>query len=62
MLDILRSVVGGYGPLIVEHKGKLYIEHCAVIGEHNIFHMISKLEHIEYSNIIQTTDRSFELI
>jgi len=61
MLDILQSVVGNYGPLIVEHEGKLYIEYCFTIGEHNTKNLFERVKHISYSKITQTTDRSFHL-
>lgn len=59
MLKILQSVVGNYGPLIVEHEGKLYMEMCYVIKEEHILNMIEKIKHISYKDISQTTDRSF---
>jgi len=62
MLDILQSVVGNYGPLIVEYKGKLYTEMCYVIEERHVANMIDKIKDISYSEISQTTDRSFVLI
>jgi hypothetical protein len=62
MLDILQSVVGNYGPLIVEHEGKLHTEACCVIEERHIVKMIEKIKHIPYSRISQTTDRSFVLL
>jgi hypothetical protein len=61
MLDILQSVVGNYGPLIVEHEGELYIEYCFMIGEHNVKNLFERVKHIRYSKITQTTDRSFYL-
>lgn len=62
MEHILQSVVGNYGPLIVEHKGKLYTEMCYVIGVHHVRRMIEKVKNIPYREINQTTDRSFILI
>ena len=62
MLDILQSVVGNYGPLIVEHKGKLYTEMCYVIDAHHVANMLKKVKNIPYREISQTTDRSFILI
>ena len=61
MNDFLESMVGEYGPLIVEHQGKLYIECCVVIQQNHIESMKSKIEHIRYNSVQQTTDRSFLL-
>jgi len=33
---ILQSVVGGPGPLIVEHKGQIFIEHCMMITDKHV--------------------------
>ena len=62
MLDILQSVVGNYGPLIVEYKGKLYTEMCYVIEERHVRNMVEKIKDISLTEISQTTDRSFILI
>ena len=62
MLDILQSVVGNYGPLIVEYKGKLYMEMCYVIEARHVQNMIEKIKDISFTEINQTTDRSFILI
>jgi len=62
MFDILQSVVGNYGPLIVEHKGELYKEYCYVISEKNIENLIERIKYIRYSKISQTSDRSFVLV
>ena len=62
MLDILQSVVGNYGPLIVEYKGKLYTEMCYVIEERHVRNMVEKIKDISFTKISQTTDRSFILI
>ena len=62
MLDILQSVVGNYGPLIVEYKGKLYTEMCYVIEARHVRNMVEKIKDISFTEINQTTDRSFILI
>jgi len=62
MFDILQSVVGNYGPLIVEHKSELYKEYCYMISEKNIENLIERIKHIRYSKISQTSDRSFVLV
>lgn len=59
---ILQSVVGGPGPLIVEHDGKMFIENCFIIGNKHINNIHNKIKNIKFSNIEQTTDRSFVLI
>ena len=62
MLDILQSVVGNYGPLIVEHRGKLHTEMCYKIERHHVDRMIKKIKDIPFKYISQTTDRSFVLV
>ena len=62
MFDILQSVVGSYGPLIVEFRGKLYTEMCYVIEERHVRNMIEKIKDISFTEISQTTDRSFVLL
>ena len=59
---ILQSVVGRPGPLIVEHKGDMFIEKCMVITNEHVLNIQNKLENINFSKIEQTTDRSFVLI
>jgi hypothetical protein len=59
MFDILQSVVGNYGPLIVEHNGELYKEYCHKISVKNIENLMERIKHIRYLKISQTTDRSF---
>lgn len=60
--DILQSVVGAYGPLIVEYRDKLYTELCYKIEQKHIDQMIKKIEDIYFQRISQTSDRSFVLI
>ena len=62
MFDILQSVVGNYGPLIVEHKGELYKEYGYMISEKNVENIIERIKHIQYLKISQTSDRSFVLV
>lgn len=59
---ILESVVGTYGPLIVEHRGKLHTEMCYKIERHHVDRMINKIKDIPFTYISQTTDRSFVLV
>lgn len=59
---ILQSVVGGPGPLIVEHKGDVIIEKCMIITNKHVLNIQNKLENINFSKIEQTTDRSFVLL
>jgi hypothetical protein len=62
MHAILQSVVGRPGPLIVEHKGDMFIEKCMTITNEHVLNIQNKLKGINYSKIEQTTDRSFVLI
>jgi hypothetical protein len=62
MENILQSVVGNYGPLIVEHNGKLHTEMCYIIENHHVANMLKKIKDIPFKNISQTTDRSFILL
>jgi len=62
MENILQSVVGNYGPLIVEHNGKLHTEMCYIIEYHHVANMLKKIKDIPFKNISQTTDRSFILL
>ena len=59
MHAILQSVVGGPGPLIVEYKGQIFIEHCMMITDKHVNNMKNRLKDIQFSRVIQTTDRSF---
>ena len=59
---ILQSVVGGPGPLIVEHKGDMFIEKCMIITNEHVLNIQNKLRDINFTKIEQTTDRSFVLI
>lgn len=59
---ILESVVGTYGPLIVEHRGKLHTEMCYKIERYHVDRMIKKIKDIPFKYISQTTDRSFVLV
>jgi hypothetical protein len=60
MLSLLQSVVGGPGPLIVEHDGKIFIENCLMISEKHVNKMYSRFKNlVNKSTIQQTSDRSF---
>jgi hypothetical protein len=59
---ILQSVVGGPGPLIVEHKGDMFIEKCMIITNEHVLNIQNKLRDINFTKIEQTTDRSFLII
>ena len=59
---ILQSVVGGPGPLIVEHKGDMFIEKCMIITNKHVLNIQHKLGDINFTKIEQTTDRSFVLL
>jgi hypothetical protein len=61
MHTILQSVVGGPGPLIVEHKGHIFIEHCMMITDKHVNNMKNRLKDIQFYKLIQTTGRSFIL-
>ena len=56
---ILQSVVGGPGPLIVEHKSDMFIEKCMTITNEHVLNIQNKLRDINFTKIEQTTDRSF---
>ena len=58
-VNLISSVIGNAGPLIVEHNGTIMIENCMTIRQKNIENIIKKLEKIRFSKIEQTTDRSF---
>jgi len=60
--DILQSVVGAHGPLIVEYRDKLHTESCFKIEQKHIDQMIKKIEDLSFTRISQTSDRSFVLI
>ena len=62
MYAILQSVVGGPGPLIVEHKDDMFIEKCMIITNEHVLNIQNKLRDIIFTKIEQTTDRSFVLI
>ena len=62
MVNILQSVVGRPGPLIVEHNGTMFIEKCFTITDKHVESMYEHIQHIKYSRIEQTTDTSFVLI
>ena len=59
---ILQSVVGAYGPLIVEYRHKLHTELCYKIAQKHVDQMIKKIEDFSFTRISQTSDRSFVLI
>jgi len=60
--DILQSVVGAQGPLIVEYRDKLHTESCHKIEQKHIDQMIKKIKDFSFYRISQTSDRSFVLI
>jgi|TARA_B110000003_G_C16651358_1_gene534292 hypothetical protein len=62
MHAILQSVVGGPGPLIVEHNGQIFIENCFTITHKHVNSIHEKIKSINFSKIEQTTDRSFLLL
>jgi len=62
MHAILQSVVGGPGPLIVEHKGDMFIENCMLITNKHVNNICKKIENFDILKIEQTTDRSFKII
>ena len=62
MVNILQSVVGRSGPLIVEYNGTMFIEKCFTITNKHVECMYEKIKHVKYSRIEQTTDTSFVLI
>jgi hypothetical protein len=62
MVNILQSVVGRSGPLIVEYNGTMFIEKCFTITDKHVECMYEKIKHVKYSRIEQTTDTSFVLI
>ena len=59
MHAILQSVVGGPGPLIVEHDGQVFIENCFTITNKQLKNINEKIKNLKFSKIEQTTDRSF---
>jgi hypothetical protein len=61
MHAILQSVVGGPGPLIVEHNGQTFIENCILITNEHVKNINEKIKNLKFSKIEQTTDRSFVL-
>ena len=61
MHAILQSVVGGPGPLIVEHMGQLFIENCSIITDKQVNNISEKIKNIIFSKMEQTSDRSFVL-
>ena len=52
--DILQSVVGAHGPLIVEYRDKLHTESCYKIEQKHIDQMIKKIEDLSFTRISQT--------
>jgi hypothetical protein len=62
MVNILQSVVGRPGPLIVEYDGQMIIEKCFTITDKHVECMYEKIKHVKYSRIEQTTDTSFILV
>jgi|TARA_Y100000389_G_scaffold190270_1_gene214955 hypothetical protein len=60
--SILESVIGTYGPLIIEYRHKLYTEKCYKIEQKHVDHIIKKIEDFSFIRISQTSDRSFVLI
>lgn len=62
MRQLLQSVIGTPGPLIVEADGKLFFENCMTIKECNVDNMYERVKQLKPSQVIQTTDRSFSFI
>lgn len=59
---ILQSVVGSPGPLIVEHEGRTFFEHCFTITEKHVNNIYTKFQNLDILGIEQTTDRSFLIL
>lgn len=59
MLQLLQSVIGTPGPLIVEADGKLFFENCMTIREQHVDNMYNRVKELAPAQVIQTTDRSF---
>jgi hypothetical protein len=62
MLQLLQSVIGTPGPLIVEADGKLFFENCMTIREQHVDNMYRRVKELAPVAVIQTTDRSFSFI
>ena len=62
MANILQSVVGRPGPLIVEYNGTMFIEKCFTITDKQVNSLYEQIKNLKYSRIEQTTDTSFILI
>ena len=62
MANILQSVVGRPGPLIVEYQGQMIIEKCFTITDKHVDNLYDRIKNLNYSKIEQTSDRSFILI
>jgi len=61
MHAILQSVVGGPGPLIVEHMGQVFIENCFIITDKHVSNISKRIKNIKFTKVEQTSDRSFVL-
>jgi hypothetical protein len=61
MLNILNATIGTGGPLVVEHRGKIFVEHCVLISTDHIERMKARIKKIAFNKIEQTSDRSFSI-
>lgn len=61
MLEILNSVLGTGGPLVIEHRGKIFVQQCILITSEHVDKMKEKLKQIDFTKIEQTSDRSFSI-
>jgi len=59
MIELLQSVVGSPGPLIVEHENDMFIEKCMLITNEHVNNIYEKFKNVTISKIEQTTERSF---
>jgi len=46
---------------VVEHRGKIFVEHCVLISTDHIERMKARIKKIAFSKIEQTSDRSFSI-
>ena len=62
MIQLLQSVIGTPGPLIVEADGKLFFEQCMTIKQCHVDKMYERVKNLCPNQVIQTSDRSFVII
>jgi len=55
MHAILQSVVGGPGPLIVEHMGQVFIENCFIITDKHVSNISKRIKNIKFTKVEQTS-------